>query len=61
MSKKIKSKEDFPYWPSLKFMEEAVKMAREKGYKGTDETLTDSIIRAYRVKRIKILGEYEED
>ena len=63
MKKKELNKQEvkLPYWPSQEFMTGAIKMAREKGFKGTDEVLKDTIIKAYRSKRIKILKQYEDE
>lgn len=49
--------ERLPYWPSPTFMEKSMKLALERGWKGTDDELNDRIIIAYRIRRAEILAD----
>lgn len=63
MSKKLKRKSQkdlLPYWPPKEFIQESMKMARDKGFKGSDQLLTNLVLGAYREKRKELLHETKD-
>ncbi len=54
----MKDQEDaLPYWPSQAFLNESMKLLREKGVNDSDEELLDQIHQAYWKKRAEILAD----
>ncbi len=46
-----------PYWPSQKFLDDALALLKERGDKGNDEELRGKITKAYQAKRKEIIEE----